>query len=327
VWTGEVDEILAGDLVAAMAYLTPAGGAVVVPVCPLGLHDRDQGRVGFTTSTGYGRKLDRIAADGRVAMAFHTRTHGHSGRPGFVLVQGEACIDTTSTALARAAAQAPLYLGRLSRGWFWDRWLRVYYQDRVVVWIRARRITVRAADGTLRQVIGEPVPDAAPPVQTPPRKGNGPRVDARRAGRRVTEEPNRLLAYRDADGYPTIVPVDVLAADPDGLTLRPAWPLPSGDRRAGLLAHSFGPEVVGLAQRLYTGWLVCGDVVRYAPQTARAINLPPNRTLTLMVNGLVARRRTPRGTSGRSALSRQEPAGESGSARQEMARSSGKRAS
>ncbi len=289
-WTDEVDEILAGDLVAALAYLTSAGGAVATPVCPLGLHDRDRGTVGFTTSTGYGRKLDRIAAAGRVAMAFHTRTHGRTNQPGFVLVQGEASVDATSAALARVVAQASLYVGPPSTGWFWDRWLRAYYQDRVVVWIRVRRIVVHAADGTLRQVIGEPLVDAAPPGQRPPRTGSGPRVDTRRAGRRVAEQPNRLLAYREADGYPAVVPVDVLAAKTDGLTLRPSWPLPPGDRRAGLLAHSFGPQVVGLAQRLYTGWLGCGDAVRYAPHTARELSLPPNKSLALLVNGLIARR-------------------------------------
>src|SRR3982751_6759525 len=125
-WTDEVDEILTGDLVAALAYATPAGGAVSAPVCPLGLRDPDQGTVGFTTSTGCGRKLDRIAADNKVALAFHSRTHGGTDRPGFVLVQGEASVDTTRVSLARAAAQAPLYLGPLATGWFWDRWLRAY---------------------------------------------------------------------------------------------------------------------------------------------------------------------------------------------------------
>ena len=43
--------------------------------------------------TGHGRKLDRIATDSRVAMAFHTRTHGRTKQPGFVLVQGEASVD------------------------------------------------------------------------------------------------------------------------------------------------------------------------------------------------------------------------------------------
>jgi hypothetical protein len=91
-----------------------------------------------------------------------------------------------------------------------------------------------------------------------------------------------------------VVPVDVLAADPDGLTLRPAWPLPPGGRRAGLLAHSFGPQVVGLVQHLYTGWLESGEIVRYAPHTARGLRLPANKTLTLLVNGLAARRGTGR---------------------------------
>src|SRR3982751_643542 len=195
-WTDEVDEILTGDLVAALAYVTSAGGAVAAPVCPLGLQDRDQGRVGFTTSRGCGRKLDRIAADNKVALAFHTRTHGATDRPGFVLAQGEASVDTTKASLARVAAQAPLYLGPLTTGWFWDRWLRAYYQDRVVVWIRVRRVTVRATDGSLVRVIGEPSAEGAPPVQPPPRNGTGPRVDARRAGRRVAGQPNRLLTYR-----------------------------------------------------------------------------------------------------------------------------------
>jgi hypothetical protein len=288
-WTDEVDEILSGDLVAALAYLTPAGGAVATPVCPLGLRDRDQGRVGFTTSTGYGRKLERIAADNRVALAFHTRTNGRTDRPGFVLAQGEASVDTTKATLARAAAQAPLYLGPLATGWFWDRWLRVYYQRRVVVWIQVRRIAVRAPAGTLVQVIGEPRPDAAPPVQRPPRNGSGPRLNAQRAGRRAAAKPNRLLTYRDADGYPAVVPVDVPGAAPDGLTLRPAWPLPFGGRRAGLLANSFGPQVVGLAQWLYTGWLTRDDVVRYAPHTSRRLTVPPNRASILLVNGLLAR--------------------------------------
>jgi hypothetical protein len=289
VWTDEIGEILAGDLVAALAYGTPAGGAVATPVCPLGLLDRDRGRVGFTTSTGYGRKLSRIAADGRVALAFHTRTHGRTARPGFVLVQGDASVDTTAASLADAAAQAPLHIGPLAGGWFWDRWLRVYYRDRVVVWVQVRRITLRATDGTLRQVIGEPVADEAPPAQRPPRNGCGPRVDARRAGRRVAAQPNRLLAYQDGDGYPVMVPVDVLGAKPEGLTLRPAWPVPSGGRRAGLLAHGFGPQVVGLTQRLYTGWLDRGETLRYAPHTAHALTLPANRVLILLANGLLAR--------------------------------------
>ena len=41
-WSDEVDAVLAGDMTAAFGYLTPAGGAVVTAVAPVGLRDRDQ---------------------------------------------------------------------------------------------------------------------------------------------------------------------------------------------------------------------------------------------------------------------------------------------
>ena len=59
-WPDDVDEPIGGDLTAALAYVTPAGGAVVTAVAPIGLRDRDAGTVSFTTSLGFGRKLDRI---------------------------------------------------------------------------------------------------------------------------------------------------------------------------------------------------------------------------------------------------------------------------
>ena len=39
-WPDEVDQVLDGDLTAALAYMTPAGGSVVTAVAPLGLRDR-----------------------------------------------------------------------------------------------------------------------------------------------------------------------------------------------------------------------------------------------------------------------------------------------
>ena len=68
---------------------------------------------------------------------------------------------------------------------------------------------------------------------------------------------------------------------------------PSPRRSAGTESvsfYSFGPQVVGLTQRLYTGWLGSGDAVRYAPHTARGLTLPAKRALILLVNGLAARR-------------------------------------
>src|ERR671922_993159 len=88
-WPEEVDDILAGDLTAALAYVTPAGGAVVTAVSPIGLRDRAAGTVTFTTSLGFGRKLERIARNPRVALAYHAREHGFSRGHGYVLVQGD----------------------------------------------------------------------------------------------------------------------------------------------------------------------------------------------------------------------------------------------
>ena len=92
-WSDADDRILAGDLTAALAYATPAGGAVLTPVAPIGLRDREAGTVSFTTSLGFGRKLDRIKADPRVALTYHAREHGFCEAPGFLVVQGRASYD------------------------------------------------------------------------------------------------------------------------------------------------------------------------------------------------------------------------------------------
>ncbi len=94
-WPDEADEVIGGDLTAAAAYITPAGGAVVTAVAPMGDRQRDAGVLGFTTSLGFPRKLDRIIRDPRVALAYHARDHGLSASPVFVLVQGQAAVDIT----------------------------------------------------------------------------------------------------------------------------------------------------------------------------------------------------------------------------------------
>src|SRR3954451_21758771 len=63
-WPDAIDEIIGGDLTAALAYVTPAGGTVVTAVAPIGLRDRDAGTVGFATSLGLGRKLERRPRSG-----------------------------------------------------------------------------------------------------------------------------------------------------------------------------------------------------------------------------------------------------------------------
>ena len=92
-WPDTVNEILAGDLTAGLAYVTPAGGTVLSAVAPIGLCDRAAGTVGFTTSHGFGPKLDGIARDPKVALAYHSRDHGFFRKPGFVVVQGTATVE------------------------------------------------------------------------------------------------------------------------------------------------------------------------------------------------------------------------------------------
>src|SRR6266704_1689451 len=62
-WPDAVDDVIRGDITAAAAYLTPAGGAVVTAVAPCGIGRRDAGVVGFTTSLGFDKKLERVIVD------------------------------------------------------------------------------------------------------------------------------------------------------------------------------------------------------------------------------------------------------------------------
>ena len=89
-WSDEVDSIIDGDLTAGLAYVTPAGGVVVTAVAPVGLRDRAAGTVGFTTSLGLGKKLERIKRNPKVALAYHAREHGFADSDLYVLVQGVA---------------------------------------------------------------------------------------------------------------------------------------------------------------------------------------------------------------------------------------------
>ena len=110
--------MLKGDITAALGYNTPAGGAVVTSVAPCGIGDRGLGTLGFTTSLGFGRKLERIVADPRIALAYHAREHGYSASPAFVLAQGTASVDLTPSR-ARLEALTPQvehYLGKVMRG-------------------------------------------------------------------------------------------------------------------------------------------------------------------------------------------------------------------
>jgi nitroimidazol reductase NimA-like FMN-containing flavoprotein (pyridoxamine 5'-phosphate oxidase superfamily) len=295
-WPDEADEIITGDLTAALAYVTPAGGAVVTAVAPIGLRDRDAGTVSFTTSLGLGRKLERIARNPRVALAYHAREHGFTARPGYVLVQGDAkparepdrhYIEGT------LKPQATRFMGPPKEGkLFWNRWLREYYQDRIPVALPVARMTfwpdARCAGPP--DVHGAPAA-GDPPSQDEPAKGAGPRLDSERAAARLRALDHCLLAYVGGDGYPDVVPVEVASAGPEGIRLAAERRLAPGSRRAGLLAHSYRPKLIGLAARQHTGWLTVDEQgALYAPHTDTGFRAPANKTLLLLGNGFLAKR-------------------------------------
>ena len=68
--------------------------------------------------------------------------------------------------------------------------------------------------------------------------------------------------------------------------------LPAGGRRAGVLAHAYRPQLVGLSTQVLTGWLEVGDdgQARYSPHTSKGFTAPPAKTLLLVTNGLLAKR-------------------------------------
>jgi Pyridoxamine 5'-phosphate oxidase len=296
-WPDDIDEVLDADVVVALAYRTPAGGVVISGVSPIGLRDRDAGTVGFTTSLGFGRKLERIRRNPQVALAFHAREHGWSRRADYVLVQG-----TVSEVLRPGEAylrqeigkRSERYLGAPRRGLFWDRWLRVYYRDRVLVTVQVERIVrwPRLDGGGEPEVIGSPLPEGGL-RQSPPKQGTGPRIESRRAERRLGAVPHRLLGFVQADGLPMVVAITITAADGRGLTVRTAGPvLPAGGLRAGVLGHKFYEHVAGLTSRQYTGWLTVdaedASTGIYAPHTERNLVIPHSKTIALLLNGLAA---------------------------------------
>jgi hypothetical protein len=143
-WPDEADAVIKGDITAAAAYVTPAGGAVVTAVAPCGLGQQDRGMTGFTTALGFGKKLERIIREPHVALAYHSRDHGFSASPLFVLAQGMASVDLRPSPerVQAMVPQAERYVGKVATGPVWDRLLHEYYYERVFVDIAlARTIT------------------------------------------------------------------------------------------------------------------------------------------------------------------------------------------
>src|SRR3954467_4283648 len=191
-WSDRCDRVFAGDLTSALAYVTPAGGAVVTAVAPIGLRDRERGELPFTPSLGFGRKLDRIRRDPRIALLYHAREHGFHEGDELVLVQGTARIveHPDQAYLDRVVGPAAgQHLGPPRSGAFWDRWLREYYADRVPVHVDVERVVSwPALDGS-----GEPPGEGAawggaPPQPRAPRAA-GAAARRRRAAPRGQEGP------------------------------------------------------------------------------------------------------------------------------------------
>jgi hypothetical protein len=299
-WPVDVDAILDGDLTGALSYVTPAGGAVVTPVSPIGLRDREAGTVTFTTSLGLGKKLERIERNPNVALAYHAREHGFASGAQYVLVQGNASAKRTPDRdylenVVRPRAErfmGPAKEGRI----FWDRWLREYYSVRIPVFIQVERIVVwpdLRCEGE-PTVFGSPRPAGSPPSQDPPAKGTAPRVDASRAGRRLQDLEHLLLGFVESDAFPTVVPVEVRGGEDEGIRVEAAEGLlASGARRAGLLGHQYGHQLLGMRVRQYTGWLEVADRGGarglYSPHTEQGFRAPPNKTLLLLANGFIAK--------------------------------------
>lgn len=65
-WSDADDEVIGGDLTAALAYATPAGGAVVTAVAPIGLRRAPANKTLLLLANGYmarrGLKKARAAA-------------------------------------------------------------------------------------------------------------------------------------------------------------------------------------------------------------------------------------------------------------------------
>lgn len=292
-WPDHVDEILASDLAAGFAYLTPAKGVVISPMAPLGLRDRSAGTVTVTTSLAMWKKLDRIRRNDGVAIVYHAREHGLTRKPGFVVVQGRARFPTTADRawLESITPQWEQFLGPRANG-LAGRMLEVYYWQRVPITIHVERIVAypdNAAAGE-PEVFGAPRPQPAS-AQKPPGNGTSPRVPVDKLAAHARRLPRTLLGWCGSDDMPEVVPVTAAATGESGLTLTvPAGSVPVGGRRAGLTSHMFGPQMIGQEQRVHTGWMESDGAERitYAPHTKAGYRLPRSKLVFVLGSASIA---------------------------------------
>jgi hypothetical protein len=295
-WPDSVDEILGSDQVVALAYCTPANGTVLTPLTNFGLRDREHGTLSaVNSSVGVFRKLERISANPRIALAYHTRTHGFSERPEYVLVQGTATLGPAVPDYPKSIQPTwERFGGPVDIGALWNWWLRVY-NLRIPIEIAVERVIVwpdRACEGA-PEIHGTPI-TAPPEPQRAPKNGTGPRIDHRRAARRAGKLENVLLGWVGADGFPIAIPARPGSATDHGIELSvPKGLVPSGGRRAGLLAHQFARYTAGQNLRKHTGWLEAdpgATTVTYAPHTEAGYHMPSSMTIYRLAAGAGTRR-------------------------------------
>ncbi len=295
-WPEDLEDVLVGDQVVALASVTPARGVVLTPVTNFGPHDRSTGTARINSSVSANKKLDRIQANPNVALAFHTRRFSTAAGSQYVLVQGTATIGPPVEDFPATMGVRWTEKDGAPPGGLWRRWLRIYY-TRVMVDIAVRRIIVwpdlHAGGDPL--VIGDRL-GPPPPPQTPPSGGTAARVDSSRVATTATKLPHVLLGWAGDDGLPMVVPVGVSATDGNGsaVVLNAAGAvLPPGNRRAGLTAHDFSCRPPSENERVQTGWLEVdggGHTARYYPHTDFGFFLPPSTLLYRLAMGVFTRR-------------------------------------
>src|SRR3954451_7638983 len=196
-WPDDVDEILGGDQVVALAYTTPANGVILTPLTNFGLRDPEAGTLrAVNSSVAAWRKLDRIRKSPKIALAYHTRTHGFSDRPEYVLMQGTASLGDPVEDYPRSIEETwERFGGPVDAGPIWNWWTKVL-DHRVEIRLAVERVIVRpdlACEGT-PEIHGTRVRGEAA-KQKLPGKGPGPRFRPRRAARRATKVPKVLLGW------------------------------------------------------------------------------------------------------------------------------------
>jgi hypothetical protein len=140
-----------------------------------------------------------------------------------------------------------------STGALWKRWQRIY-ATRVPIAIEVERIVAWPDLGCRGTPVvhGTPLSTDPPASQRKPGKGTLPRIDARAAAAKAMRLPNVLLAWVGADGYPMVVPVDVLGGDAGRrvASVRAAYreQLPLPDLAHALSALCRGRKSLGFAR-------------------------------------------------------------------------------